>query len=189
MGDCYDYWHRAAPRLVKLQPAPSDWTIGNIEIGNRCGFCGRAFDIRTGHTCARAAISPGGETFLTTVEPPVAYPVNRTDQGPPVTRPDPSWHITNPDSSRHVPRITRTLAEGPGNADQKRPSRSSMPTTTRSLTGLPMRPSATRKLPVCSRQSRSQTRMTRRIRRSRHWTTCRADSRSCSCSFANSSDA
>ena len=31
VGDCYDYWHRAAPRLVKLQPVLGDWTLEPIQ--------------------------------------------------------------------------------------------------------------------------------------------------------------
>ncbi len=89
---------RPVSRPERIQIAPStepqrDWIVKDIQVGNRCGFCGKSFDIGTGHVCSEAAISPGGKTFLTTVPPPKP----------------------KPDPTVHHPRITRTLMEGPGN--------------------------------------------------------------------------
>jgi hypothetical protein len=71
----------------------TNWTIGDIRVTNRCGFCGDEFGVRAKHVCSKAAIDPVRGTMLTTVEP----------SKPP------------PDPSVHRPVIARTMLDGPGN--------------------------------------------------------------------------
>ena len=80
-------------REVASAGEAAHWSIGDIKVTNRCGFCGDEFGVRAKHVCSKAAIDPVQGTMLTTVDP----------SKPP------------PDPNVHRPVIARTLMEGPGN--------------------------------------------------------------------------